>query len=111
MGVYIKGMEMPKNCRECIFYSEGYDEDGEYLSPICVPTQLLYEVGCALNRASYCPLVEVPEPHGRLIDADALRETIVPMAGMWDGDTFWISYDAVLRIIDNASTVIEGSDE
>lgn len=28
------------------------------------------------KRADFCPLVEVPTPHGRLIDADALKSHI-----------------------------------
>jgi hypothetical protein len=28
------------------------------------------------RRHSDCPLIEVPEPHGRLIDAEQLKETL-----------------------------------
>ena len=67
MGVYIKGMEMPKNCIEChitkpyscwivgiIFSSE--DESWIYK-----------------KRPNWCPLVEIPTPHGKLIDADKFK--------------------------------------
>lgn len=47
MGVYIKKMKMPRSCVECrLLRVESNDE----------------WVG------KYCPLVEVTEPHGRLID-------------------------------------------
>ena len=49
MGVYIKGMEMPKNCLEC---------------PLVV----------CLSVESDCPLVPVP-PHVRLIAEDDAIET------------------------------------
>ena len=54
MGVYIKGMEMPKCCNNCDF------------NVICN-----YANGGA-HRPKGCPLVEVKTPHGRLVDADAL---------------------------------------
>ena len=50
MSVLIKGMNMPKNCRECPFLHE---------------TSICYEF-------SDCPLVEVKSPHGSLIDADKM---------------------------------------
>ena len=66
MGVYIKGMEMPANCTLCAC---GNDETryckaaNEYIPMI--------------GKPRFCPLVEVAEPHGRLIDADALVNTVV----------------------------------
>lgn len=62
MGVYIKGMEMPKSCSVCqlmvtVEYEEICSQTGEYV--------------CQYDRADDCPLVLVPT-HGRLIDADAL---------------------------------------
>ncbi len=72
MGVYIKGMEMPKSCWDCEvggakqmdnatcpFYSMEYWEQENYQDKI----------------ADGCPLVPVPE-RGRLGDLDALKETI-----------------------------------
>lgn len=61
-GIYIKGMEMPTSCHECVAgyggccYVAPAEADG-----IC-PDQ---------GRAYFCPLVPVPE-HGDLIDRDAL---------------------------------------
>lgn len=62
MGIYIKGLEMPESCHECLagfgggcYFAKGADE---YMCP-------------DHGRAPWCPLVEVPA-HGRLIDADAL---------------------------------------
>jgi len=54
MGVYIKDMEMPDTCTRC-----------DYIG-------LNVAIGCKVitgtnGRADNCPLIEVPEPHGRLI--------------------------------------------
>lgn len=60
MGIYIKGMEMPQNCFDCLMSSFG----------LC---NLIPEapIGNPQKRLDNCPLVPVP-PHGRLVDADAL---------------------------------------
>ena len=69
MGVYIKGMEVPKNCFECPWRCKVDPENllcrisGEYFEETFS--------GTIQNRHKSCPLVEIP-PHGRLIDADKL---------------------------------------
>lgn len=63
MGVYIEGMKMPKTCRECSYCWAGLKScDAKYGLPVGDRWDI--------ERASFCPLTEVPEPHGRLIDAD-----------------------------------------
>ena len=72
MGVYIKRMKMPKECREC-YLLEYYEYLGE--TQCSVTRRMLAERGKPISfdsRPGWCPLVEVTEPHGRLIDADAL---------------------------------------
>ena len=66
MGIYIKGMEMPKGCYECPLM------DGEY-GNCKVGATGLYD-----PYMEDCPLTEVPEPHGRLIDIEdtALLKTV-----------------------------------
>ena len=67
MGVYIKGMEMPKNCAECFFH--------KVFPATGVGINQLYCALCGINIVKMsdalpdCPLVPVP-PHGRLIDGD-----------------------------------------
>ena len=55
MSILVKGMEMPKDCNECpiTFFSGG--------SRVC-------KFGCLKNVD--CPLVEVPTPHGDLVDRE-----------------------------------------
>ena len=60
MSVLIKGMEMPKDCKNCPFLCD-------YSCRV-----LLFEPDWGKSgRDERCPLTPVP-PHGRLIDADAL---------------------------------------
>ena len=65
MGVYVKGMEMPESCRECPFtYWDGVTGE-RWCDRIIAPC----------NKVD-CPLVEVPTPHGRLVDANELCKKI-----------------------------------
>ena len=65
--ILIKGMKMPKNCKECPCSTWALDEPFFF----CVLGQ---EVSCEYDtRGKGCPLVEV-KPHGRCIDADRLAD-------------------------------------
>lgn len=105
MSVLIKGMEMPKSClhggcpidgASCSLWDEKYwkSPDEPYR-----------------KRHPKCPLIPVP-PHGRLIDADALRqamyheafETDSPMQ-KWDSGC-WIRYKLFERMEEAAPTII-----
>ena len=71
MGVYIKGMEMPAGCSSCLFRRT------DYLLGLPACTLIFEEIPDGVNwdeKLPECPLTEVPEPHGRLIDADALHK-------------------------------------
>ena len=66
MSIIIKGMDMPKSCRTC-------------------PLNSAPPNGCLIwtindirkdKRNNDCPLVEIPTPHGRLIDKDELLSHI-----------------------------------
>ena len=66
MGVYIKGMEMPHDCDSC------------KVSDILDCT--LWKPMDIGERHPECPLVEVPTPHGRLIDADDVKSRMIPLS-------------------------------
>lgn len=75
MSVMIKGMEMPRGCNVCQLRDLCFDyyvcrakklDDGRYLDVDDV-------VG---RRHRCCPLVDIPTPHGRLIDADNLVKVL-----------------------------------
>lgn len=71
MSVLIKGMELPAECRECkmlTYYSTSgcsmCDITGNALARNFKPIPFD-------ERPDWCPLIEIPEPHGDLIDRDA----------------------------------------
>ena len=113
----IRGMEMPKDCPHCAFAAIGYASP---MSSDCTlycravdkfkdcATEILkdkpYEVISHYNdRPDWCPLIPLPEGHGRLGDLDALQEE------------FKKSHDGKrLMLIDTAPTIVPaegGTDE
>ena len=105
MSVLIKGMEMPTDCHNCPLGFGGGCYCGTSADEYMCPDH---------GRSEWCPLVLVP-PHGRLIDADALRqsmyheafETDSPMQ-KWDSGC-WIRYKMFERLEENAPTIIPPS--
>lgn len=101
MTILIKGMDMPKTCFMCkLSYLQG-----ERLYCYVTKEEVLRG-----KIAPDCPLIEVPTPHGRLIDADAFYELL-------DGG-YDLDFDEVpetkrelLRMITDAPTFIEAEDE
>ena len=82
MSVYIKGMEMPTSCDKCVysawsnFYQIYVCDAVRKNDPVLFDGKQTKSTAVARSaRADNCPLVPVP-PHGRLIDADALRQSI-----------------------------------
>lgn len=95
MSVLVKNMEMPKNCWECSLS----DIDDDY-GRCC----LYSGIAClTIGRQDNCPLIEV-SPHGRLIDADALKREF-PHDSDWDYPVSSNSY--VNDIIDKQPTIVE----
>lgn len=74
MSVIVKGMWLPETCDDCEFHV--YHSNREY---VCVATPLFYPMNLANSkgiRKDWCPLVELPEKHGSLIDANVLIEEL-----------------------------------
>lgn len=93
MSIVIKGMNKPKNCDYCQFCSE---ED--------IMFEIAYQcsiTGLYLNEdhcfPDICPIVELPEHHGRLIDADEMKN-------LWTGCSV---NGSISPLLDARPTVIE----
>lgn len=72
MSLYIKDAYLPDNCYDCdmlSFYSSDIDE-WHYCAQIGIDKIL--PIKCHENRLPNCPLIEIPESHGDLIDRDYL---------------------------------------
>ena len=100
MSILINDMEMPECCDKCRFCVNGFtDEAPMYecgVQSYDNVSVLVESGGKPFDfRPDWCPLIEVPTPHGRLIDADAIQDYNVETFGQR------------LLIIDTAPTVIE----
>lgn len=82
MSVIVRGVKIPSGCFDCKFRDKIWDECK------CPPNKGYSILSCLEHgkRASWCPLAELPEKHGPLIDASRLKETLdhyIAEAG-WD---------------------------
>lgn len=107
MGVFVKGMYLPPNCYFCPMTNDGF-----YLCKANNPHKQL-EDDCEERRPNWCPLIEVSEPHGDLIDADKLKETLdyyISEAGWSDEINKALSW-VKDEFIDSEQAIIPASDE
>lgn len=113
MSVIIKGMEMPSECRAC---------------PLCQYYPTVRETRCRMTgevmaygfgalkfngRSEHCPLAELPEKHGRLIDADKLFDAMKYSNWkiLYSSDGTFLDISKFSEIIRNIPTVIEAEGE
>lgn len=97
MSIYIKGMEMPKGCAFCKISRRN---GKKMVCPLCFGRGEwdIRDPMSADHRLDDCPLIELP-PHGRLIDADGLSESLL------------VEYPSVVFAINNAPTIIPADKE
>lgn len=68
MSIIIKGMEMPGHCYRCPLRDNGDDH--------CVLQPESVETDSWGIQMEHCPLVHIPEKHGRLGDLDAIIKSL-----------------------------------
>ena len=119
MSILIKGMEMPKDCWHCGFrYNTDY---GFNLCQAYSPPMRIFSMPAIRHKYKDCPLVEIQEPHGDLIDRSGLLhdlaslhiggiEAISDMNKVW-GDTWDAGLHSAWRTIDDADAVIPASED
>ena len=98
MSILIKGIKMPTSCAECLNVGlwnvfECHLDDVEQ------------------GKRPDCPLIEIPDKHGRLIDVDALEQDAqkrLLVCNKYD-DQFQKPYE-VMRAIALAPTIIENEE-
>lgn len=98
MSVIFKTVNMPKNCAECPFWSVCKPMNDDFEDWISI--QEAVEDGF-LVRHEQCPLAPLQKKHGRLIDADALKEELAT-AGIIStyGTQIFLKIDAAKTIIE-----------
>lgn len=107
MSLMIRNMEMPESCGNCPFRIKANPDEN-----ICRANGELFEetLGILINfRHKDCPLVSIPAPHGRLIDADDL-DKMLKFIGEAEtqiyGRNSWRFVNKCRQAIEDAPTVI-----
>lgn len=100
-GIYIPNRPMPEHCGECFSYHNLFGRD------ICWCGNGRRIELYPDKRPDWCPIVPIPD-HGRLIDADALKEHF-PHDEDWDYPVNTNSF--VNDLIDGAPTIIPADKE
>ena len=105
MSILIKGMKMPERCEGCLMYRHNAEYDYAYC---CISSVNVLGHGNA--RLNNCPLVEVPTPHGRLVDCETLKDDLAVLlernANLIDD---WLAY-TLDDVIDETPTIIEAEE-
>ena len=105
MSVLIKGMRMPENCIKCPMQFGGmcYVMPAEVDESRVAPT---VEEAQKQGKPDWCPLIEIPEPHGRLIDADEMCADLATVDPQYETMIEWC-----IQVTNAQPTVIEGSED
>ena len=106
MSILIKGMEIPKFCNACPMNM--YEGQDGYLCRVLPGIKYYDELKPWKKKRKDCPLIEVPDSHGDLIDRDALIdamfENLVEKTMIFGGQYVYTKTE-----IENAPTIIPAS--
>ena len=110
MSLILKGIDMPRNCFECKFGM--YDYSG--LAQDLAERKKLHKFECVITgksvtstkRNRFCPLIQIPKGHGRLIDGGELNKSV----HTWN-PAYTYGRSAFTREIENAPTILEAEEE
>ena len=110
MSVLIKDMELPKDCPYCKMAH--YNASDEFTGCAVVPGKRYAMHNDAVyakstQRPDWCPLIEIPESHGDLIDRDALLDMVRDV----NTDYYCEVLGVTVEDIDSVPTVIERSED
>ena len=98
MGLYIPKMKMPKNCYDCQIEND---------VPNC-PVYMYYSATEYMEeRHPNCPIVEIPEPHGRLADIEDVKKVIFD----YNGEDEQKVRTMINALLSSVPTVIDAEDE
>lgn len=111
MPILIKGYEMAPNCEDCILR---FTSHGLFDTEHCVVTgeNVGWFVHGDKGRPKSCPAVNVPLPHGRLIDLDEIEDAsfrTLPTDMVSIYQRGW--NDAIATVVEKASIIIDAEAE
>lgn len=102
MSIFLRGVDMPECCCGCPCCYEKADGS-------CFCTAVKDGEPCDIEdldqRLPNCPAEDVPEPHGRLIDADRLIAVLRSTTAISQSD--YDLFNHIVGLIEHQPTVIE----
>lgn len=105
MSLIIKGLDMPKGCDECPLtdgiHCKARDKD--------IKEYVLHFFEAYHEKPTDCPLVEIPTPHGRLVDADELQELYADIDDL-DISNYDVKVAVIRQNIKDMPTIIEAEE-
>lgn len=107
MDILIKNMEMPSWCGNCQFNQFHEANPWTTWYSCMFLNKDTDDVGN--KRLADCPLVALPEHHGRLKDADAMLEKFERIVTP-DDLTYTIAHGILKQIIEDAETIVEATE-
>ena len=110
--VAIKNIDLPKSCYECPCF---YETEGAFFDGCQVMQSDFVGVDFERGRPDWCPLVDIPTPHGRLIDADqmladeseAFMSAQLKLTDEWTKLTNEVIHKKLQMLLADTPTVIE----
>jgi hypothetical protein len=96
-----KYVKFPHDCDNCDFAH--FSRLGNIVCPLVKDIVTAY----TSTRHEKCPLSEVSEHHGRLIDADRFKAVLLSAAG---ANSNTVPLDAVLQLLNGSPTTIEAEE-
>ena len=99
---YIVPKEIPNRCGRCPCF---HAEHPMYCQAVKADKNKRIYAPYGEGRPDWCPLIEVPAPHGRLIDADELKERIRKALGIKSLDNLLPSEKTIVKQIDMVSPI------
>ena len=105
MALIIKG-DMPSICKKC--KSQGGLTDGSF-NYICCDDNYL-DFYCDGSKPNECQILcEIPDKHGRLIDADAMLDKLEKIVTP-DDLAHTIAHGILEQIVEDANTIVEATE-
>lgn len=108
MSIVVRGIKMPSSCEDCKWCGEHFFT-GDYMCKI--KYDFLDENKISKERPDWCPLIELPEHHGDLIDRKDVLDACEFIGERPTVDNpYSENYACRSEIIENIPAVIEQED-
>ena len=103
--ILIRGMEMPKSCFDCIFENRFFGKIGCNNLPGMFANEL-NAIAYTTERNPFCPLLPLPEGHGRLIDAERFRVILCRLKERQNDDVAIHALNWAIECLDKLDTIV-----